>query len=185
MVLAFHKTKQKRTKWHDIALVQELKESKDQALAEQGDAKAQFDYGMTYLSIATSPKDYAEAIEWIRKAAEQGNGDAQHELGVIYEIAQGVPQDSRRSSQMVSQGCRARRCRLAECNLGMMYSDGDGVPQDYVEAYKWYNLAAAQGDTDAIKNRDIIVADSMTPEQIAEAQQLSRDLFREKKLGQF
>ena len=31
-------------------------------------------------------------------------------------------------------------------NLGLMYSKGAGVPQDYKEAVKWYRLAAEQGD---------------------------------------
>src|SRR5258708_6851865 len=51
--------------------VQMLKESKAFALAEKGDAKDQYAFGMDYLFAATSPKEYAEAIEWIRKAAEQ------------------------------------------------------------------------------------------------------------------
>jgi len=55
-----------------------------------------------------------------------------------------------------------------------MYGLGKGVPQDYVEAYKWDNLAAAQNETNAIHNRDSI-SDSMTASQIAEGQQLSRE----------
>ena len=66
--------------------------------------------------------------------------------------------------------------------LGVLYCEGRLVPQDYVEAYKWYNLAAAQGDTNAISNRDSI-AGSMTPEQIAEAQQLAREFTPRKKSG--
>jgi hypothetical protein len=34
--------------------------------------------------------------------------------------------------------------------LGVLYEEGSGVSQDYVEAYKWYSLSAAQGDTNAI-----------------------------------
>ena len=33
----------------------------------------------------------------------------------------------------------------AQFNLGFMYDEGQGVPQDYAEALKWYRLAAAQG----------------------------------------
>ena len=49
-----------------------------------------------------------------------------------------------------------------------------GVQQNYVQAHKWWNLAAVSGDKDAIKNRDI-VAGKMTPPQIAEAQKLARE----------
>ena len=32
----------------------------------------------------------------------------------------------------------------AQYNLGIMYDNGEGVPQDYKEAVKWYKLAAEQ-----------------------------------------
>jgi uncharacterized protein len=66
-----------------------------------------------------------------------------------------------------------------QLSLGIMYGDGTGVPQDYVEAHKWYNLAAVEGTENASKFRDII-AKKMTPEQIAEAQKLARE-WRPKK----
>lgn len=34
-------------------------------------------------------------------------------------------------------------------NLGLMYANGKGVPQDYAEAIRWYRLAADQGDAKA------------------------------------
>ena len=36
---------------------------------------------------------------------------------------------------------------IAQYNLGVMYHEGKGVPQDYKTAVKWYTLAAEQGDT--------------------------------------
>ena len=55
-----------------------------------------------------------------------------------------------------------------------MYAKGQGVPQDYVRAHMWFNIAAAQGDQDAVKNKDRAAA-LMTPAQIAEAQKLARE----------
>ena len=63
---------------------------------------------------------------------------------------------------------------LAQSNLGTRYGKGEGVRQDYVSAHMWLNLAAAQGDDTAQKNRDI-VAKRMTPNQIAEAERLARE----------
>ena len=40
----------------------------------------------------------------------------------------------------------------AQYNLGVMYSDGQGVIQDYKEAVKWYKLAAEQGFANAQYN---------------------------------
>jgi TPR repeat protein len=34
---------------------------------------------------------------------------------------------------------------FAQFSLGIMYDNGEGVPQDYAEAVKWYRLAAEQG----------------------------------------
>ena len=38
----------------------------------------------------------------------------------------------------------------AQCQMGKLYSYGRGVVQDIKDATKWYKLAAAQGDTDAM-----------------------------------
>ncbi len=40
----------------------------------------------------------------------------------------------------------------AQSKLGVMYDNGEGVPQDYKEAVKWYTLAAEQGHTLAQAN---------------------------------
>ena len=39
------------------------------------------------------PQDYAEAVNWYRKAANQGDAMAQYNLGSMYADSQGVPQD--------------------------------------------------------------------------------------------
>jgi uncharacterized protein len=63
---------------------------------------------------------------------------------------------------------------LCSNNLGVMYSNGEGVPEDNVLAYMWFNLAAAQGDEDAQRGK-VMISENMTKEQIAEAQKLSRE----------
>ena len=67
----------------------------------------------------------------------------------------------------------------AQNNLGLMYVGGLGVPQDYVQAHMWLDLAASRyppgEDRDrAVKNRDIY-AKMMTPAEISEAQKLARE----------
>jgi clan AA aspartic protease (TIGR02281 family) len=59
-----------------------------------------------------------------------------------------------------------------------MYYTGRGVPQDFVQAYMWCNLAVwrygdAENREDGIKCRDA-AASRMVPAQIAEAQELTR-----------
>ena len=41
---------------------------------------------------------------------------------------------------------------IAQFNLGILYGNGQGVPQDYAEAAKWYRLAAEQGLAEAQYN---------------------------------
>ena len=55
-----------------------------------------------------------------------------------------------------------------------MYYNGEGVPQDYVQAHMWFNLAASKRNENGRKNRDII-AKKMTPADISKAQRLARE----------
>ena len=61
----------------------------------------------------------------------------------------------------------------AQYMLGRMYAQGQGTLQDFVQAYQWYNLAAAQGQRFASAARDVL-AERMTAEQVASAQELAR-----------
>ncbi len=62
----------------------------------------------------------------------------------------------------------------AQFHLGVMYSQGRGVPKDSVQAYRWYTLAAGQGD-DLAEKFKVHLAKSMTLDQLAEAQRLARE----------
>ncbi len=54
-----------------------------------------------------------------------------------------------------------------------MYHNGQGVQQDYVSSHMWYNLASANGQENAGEARDVL-AEKMTPQDVAEAQRLAR-----------
>ena len=47
----------------------------------------------------------------------------------------------------------------AQNSLGLMYDNGQGVPQNHAEAVKWYRLAADQGDARAQFNLGFVYAD--------------------------
>jgi uncharacterized protein len=61
--------------------------------------------------------------------------------------------------------------------LGMMYSTGSSVPADFVTAHKWFNLAAMQGNKEAIRLRREI-AEQMSETEIAAAQRAARDWLK-------
>ena len=60
----------------------------------------------------------------------------------------------------------------AMLELGRLYLQGLGVIQDYMEAHKWFNLAASRGVAEALKERDALAV-KMTPAQLATAQQMA------------
>lgn len=62
-------------------------------------------------------------------------------------------------------------------NLGLAYSTGQGVVQDYVAAHKWFNLAAMRG-SDVAKNWRNQIAGEMNAGQIAQAQKLAREWLK-------
>jgi TPR repeat protein len=69
-------------------------------------------------------------------------------------------------------------CATAQGLLGASYLRGEGVPQDYVLANMWANLAAASLSGDqreiAVAIRDE-AAKKLSAEQLGEAQRLARD----------
>ena len=140
--------------------------------AEQGIAYAQAVLGAYYNNVGGGSHNYPEAAKWFRKAAEQGLASSQVELGSLYFAGHGVQQDYKIAAEMFRKAAE-RGNADGQANLGMSYVFGWGVPKDYVEAYKWLNLALAQRNKKAIEYFPI-VEQEMTPDQIAEAQQLTR-----------
>lgn len=59
---------------------------------------------------------------------------------------------------------------LAQANLGSMYFDGQGVPQDFQEALKWYRKAADQGLASAQFNLGVLYEQHRrAPQDVQEA----------------
>ena len=149
--------------------------------AARGEAKAQYNLGVMYDNGKGVPEDNAEAVKWWRLSAKQGDADAQYNLGVMYDNGKGVPEDNAEAVKWWRLAAEQGNAK-ARNNLGYMYDEGKGVPQDYVRAHMWFNLAAAQGKEEMYRNNRNIVAERMTPAQIAEARKMAREWM--KKHGQ-
>jgi hypothetical protein len=54
-----------------------------------------------------------------------------------------------------------------------MYAKGEGVLQDTIAAHMWFNIAAANGEKRAVKNRDI-AAGKLSSADIVKAQQMAK-----------
>ena len=142
--------------------------------ADQGNDFAQAELGYMYYNGKGVPKDFAVAAQWYRKAADQGNDFAQAELGYMYYNGEGVPKDLAAAAQWYRKAAD-RGNDFAQAALGAMYYYGEGVPKDYLLSYAWSSLAAAQGRKYAKDIRDSLER-IMTPNQIAEAQRISRKI---------
>lgn len=58
--------------------------------------------------------------------------------------------------------------------LGLMYCAGRDVELDFVQAHKWFNIAAMRGNAQAKRYRSEI-AGEMTKAEVARAQRLARE----------
>jgi S1-C subfamily serine protease len=115
--------------------------------------------------------------------ADKGDVKAQDDIGYAYSAGHGVAEDATEAVKWYRKAAEQGYVS-AETSLGFAYKDGRGIPMNYVEAHKWFNLAAAGNDSVAkfaASQRDEL-AQQMTPDQIAEAQQLANE-FTPRKEG--
>ena len=145
-------------------------------LAEKGDPVAQYSMGVTYDKGQGVPQDYRQAVAWYRKAADQGHSTAQYNLGVMYSLGQGVLQDYQQAVAWYRKAA-VQGNAFAQSSLASSYAKGEGIPQNNVRAHMWWNISASlfsvEDGKSAARNRDLIAA-KLTPEQIAQAQELAR-----------
>ena len=117
--------------------------------------------------------DFATAVRELTPLAEQGEPGGQFFLGVMHDEGKGVPQDDKTAFKWY-QLAAEQGDPLAQSRLGVMYGMGQGILKNTVYAHMWFNIAASSGDEIASNNRDI-AAKQMTPQQLAEAQNLARE----------
>lgn len=138
------------------------------AMAEQGNALAQYDLGVLLATGQGVPQNYVEAGNWFRIAAVQGNAKAQAFLGMMYDSGEGVPKIDAEAVKWhrlaAEQGITA-----SQFYLGVKYANGEGVPQDLVLAYFWVLVASVQGFPEA-KSSVEIIENALTNEQVARVQ---------------
>jgi putative methionine-R-sulfoxide reductase with GAF domain len=116
------------------------------ALAEHGDAAAQFDIGVHYALGDEVKQDYSEAAHWISLAAEQGHVFAQATLGAYYLEGRGVPKDPVRAYYWLAlasnKGDEASKYRLAVLTPKMTHAQVLAAEQ---QSHDW--LAKHQVDS--------------------------------------
>ncbi|MBF0136465.1 MAG: sel1 repeat family protein [Magnetococcus sp. DMHC-1] len=156
--------------------------------AEQGHVTAQSRLGHLYLDGRGGRQDDKEAMRWLRLAAEQGDARAQNGVGTLFDNGRGVKKNYQEAAKWFLLAANQGNA-LARRNLGWMYEKGQGFQKDYIKSYMWQALAErARGNkspdrktapaTDRVDppcSYCAAVARKMTPNQIAQAQELVRN----------
>jgi TPR repeat protein len=113
------------------------------ARASAGNAAAQVRVGECYAAGQGVERDLRQAAEWYRRAAEKGDVAGELHLAALYrDGGKGFPRDMDQAAEWYRRAAEQGDAS-AQGTLGLLYSIGQGVPQDYVEAYYWLDLAAA------------------------------------------
>ena len=146
-----------------------------QALADQGDAIAQFNLALLYANGEGIPQNDAEAVKWYKRAADQGNAKAQSNLGFMYESGKGISQDAAEAVKWYRKSAGHGNA-TGQSNLAFMHASGEAVPENSIRAYVWWTMAKTQGDASAENNLKLLTS-MMTKQQIAEAQALAAQCY--------
>ena len=174
------------------------------ALAEEGDVFEQYFLGLMLRNGRDFPKDEVESAHWLRRAADQGMVVAQYALGLLLasnsatEPLHASPISPERLERMTigeqvdaqreleeSEAVRWFRLAadgghpLALIGLADSYYRGQGVPQDYVQAYVWGSIAA--NNLNPGSDRDVTIqlrdeaASRLTVDEKAEGDRLVQE----------
>lgn len=112
--------------------------------------------------------DYASAMtQWkaeINRPGEPENlaiyRETLYAIGMLYWQGKGVARDDTVAAVWLKQAADINHPE-AQNKLGFMYSTGQGVPQNFEQARHWFELAAAQGDADAVHNLDVLLREQV------------------------
>jgi len=105
-----------------------------------------------------------ERFQKLRMDADAGDPDAQNGLGTMFYLGEAVSRDAvgniMESDPVSAAGWFFRAAEQghadAQFNLGLLYLNGEGVPQNTAMAVRWFIQSAEQGNIDAQNNLGVI-----------------------------
>jgi localization factor PodJL len=142
-------------KWYELA-------------AERGFAPAQYRYANFLEKGHGLSVDLTQSAMWYEKAAQSGNALAMHNLAVL--LTSGLLREGVQLGNAIDWFRRAAGLGIkdSQVNLGIIYAKGLGTEKNLAESYKWFAVAARQGDADAAQKRDTIAA-ALSPGELEAA----------------
>ena len=136
--------------------------------ADRGFAPAEYRLANLYEKGEGVERDLDRARKLYETAAGKGNASAMHNLAVLLATGVGNAAPDFDAAAKWFQQASELGVRDSQFNLAILYARGNGVKQDIEESYKWFAIAARDGDQDAAQKRDE-VANAMRPEQLSSA----------------
>jgi uncharacterized protein len=123
--------------------------------------------------------DYPNALAEFKTLADQGNTEGQYFLGLFYHNGFGVKRDQAEAVKWFLKAAQQGDAR-SQYYAGIMYAAGQGVAKDLPLANMWLSLSAANPKSsyrDSLYTREEIdkIEKKMTPEQIAQAKDLTKN----------
>jgi hypothetical protein len=121
--------------------------------------------GAEEMTKAKNASDAAAQAAWLWKATAKGNPDAPVQLADMYIKGSGVPRSCEQAMVLLKTAAEKENAR-ARNRLASMYSTGNCVQRNRLEAYRWLSsaLAANPNSQWAQQNRDLIWQ-QMTPDE--------------------
>jgi uncharacterized protein len=119
------------------------------ALANKGDAEAQYHVGMMYNNGIGTQRDLKQAFEWFQKSTASNDPLGAYKLGCYFD-GQGADVVASDSNEALKYKLVAARAgyELAQHDVALLY-DRQQNPE---EAIKWWKMAADQGNQKALYN---------------------------------
>lgn len=125
--------------------------------------------------------DLALALKNFRPLAEEGDPTAQFWLGMIY-YSEGIEGKEEHESEKEAVKWLSLSAQqgnaMGQITLSQRYFNGEGVPQDYVMAHMWLNIAMQNGMREQASQELARFETRMSRDQIADAQRLARECAR-------
>lgn len=101
--------------------------------------------GEEHISVHESPVNHSQNMAALLRRAELGDADALFELGNIYKSGNDeVVKDLVKSAEYYFKAAKLGDAR-AQCNLGWCYEVGEGIDQNWENAFYWYSESAENG----------------------------------------
>lgn len=132
--VSFYQPDLSYTLWEHIELTKE---------ARSGNAKAQHELGIRYLTGKDMPADTIKGAYWIKKAADQNLTAAQYNYGILLINGWGTEWNPFEAFKLFYYAAMDGMPQ-AEFVLGLLYTDNLIIKRDMTEAYKWVHKSASQ-----------------------------------------